>query len=160
MRFEDGLICSTCLSNSAYKFQDLSPEFAYSNVSVARLESPVLWFLAPWASAQGFPFLLRLRQGSTITTISNNSTVTLASPGVGKGATAALTITNQSTNPVTISNQPTLAQTSQDRRQCGSNIAAHLESGRDHHRESAIHPKRHLHRDRRVCTQLYSGSRC
>lgn len=71
-------------------------------------------FWAASASAQTFPFSMRLTQGSTSTSISNQSTVTLVAPGPGRAASATLTLTNVSTTSVTITAGPSVAQVSQD----------------------------------------------
>jgi Abnormal spindle-like microcephaly-assoc'd, ASPM-SPD-2-Hydin len=72
-----------------------------------------LGFWAVPASAQVFPFSLRLSQGTVVSTIPNQSTVTLVAPGSGKAASATLTITNLATQ-ATITSVPVVGQVNQD----------------------------------------------
>ena len=70
--------------------------------------------LAIPASAQVFPFSLRLQQGTTVTTINNGGTISLPATGLGKGVSATVTATFQGTGTVNISAAPSLTQAGSD----------------------------------------------
>ena len=73
-----------------------------------------LTFVTVPASAQTFPFFMQVQQGSSTTNITNQGTIVLSAPGVLQTATATLTLSNQSTAAVTISNGPILTQSGHD----------------------------------------------
>jgi hypothetical protein len=72
----------------------------------------VLAFLAASASAQ--PFVLRVQEGTAVANVTNGASVTLSSSGIGRTATATLTVTYEGTATANFNNPPSLTPPTAD----------------------------------------------
>jgi hypothetical protein len=68
----------------------------------------LLGLLNSAASAQIFPFEIRIQQGNNVFVVPNGSTLTMPADAVGKVASVTVTITYRGSNSVTITNPPQL----------------------------------------------------